>query len=312
MSPRVAVFVLTAGLAGAAAASEPVPAAARTYPLAAQSLVLDADVAGKDVIAVGDRGFILRSKDSGATWTQQASPVQVMLTAVHMADAMHGWAVGHDAVILQTADGGATWTVKYQDPDLEAPLFDIWFENAMHGIAVGAYGLILETTDGGATWNERRISEDEPHLYTITATADGALFSVGEIGSVFKSTDKGATWTELKTPYDGTFFGALALKDGSLLVHGLRGNVFRTENGGESWVPVPTGVETSLLGAVQRTSGAVVLTGLSGTLLTSADGRNFATTILPDRQALGGAVEAADGKLLVFGEKGAHPFEVAR
>ena len=275
----------------------------KTYPLAVKTLLLGAASAGDAVLAVADRGFILRSTDNGATWVQQNSSVNVMLTAVHMTSATVGWAVGHDATILNTVDGGVTWNVKLQDAKLETPLFDIWFENAAHGIAVGAYGLLEETTDGGVTWQERRISQDEPHLYTITATADGALFTVGELGSIFKSTDHGATWALLQSPYKGTFFGALALKDGGLLVYGLRGNLFRSDDGGQRWAALATDTEASLIGATQRADGTVVVVGLSGTVLTSGNGKTFRRTTRADREALTGAVDAA-GKLLVFGEKG--------
>ena len=168
---------------------------------------------------------------------------------------------------------------------------------------MGAYGLLEETADGGVTWQERRISQDEPHLYTITATTDGALFTVGELGSIFKSTDHGATWALLPSPYKGTFFGALALKDGGLLVYGLRGNLFRSDDGGKSWAALATDTEASLIGATQRPDGTVVVVGLSGTVLTSGDGKTFQRTTRADREALIGAVDAT-GKLLIFGEKG--------
>ena len=292
-------------LGSAVIAAEPA-AAPKIYPLAAKSLVLDVARADDALIAVGDRGFILRSTDGGTNWVQQASPAAAMLTGVRMLDATNGWAVGHDAVILKTADGGVTWTKAFEDPELEAPLFDIWFENAQHGIAVGAYGLIEETQDGGATWQDRRISEDEPHLYTIAPLPDGGLIAVGEMGGIFKSADKGATWNPLPSPYEGTFFGALVQKDGAILVYGLRGNLYRSEDGGNVWSQIETRTETSLLGATERADGGVVIVGLSGTVLSSRDGRTFTVASLPEREALGGAIEAAPGKLLVFGERGAY------
>jgi photosystem II stability/assembly factor-like uncharacterized protein len=302
--------LLCAGVSLAAdAVSAPPP---KLYPLASKTLMLGAARAGDALVVVGDRGFILRSTDNGATWAQQAAPVSVMLTAVHMTSPASGWAVGHDATILSTDDGGVTWTKRFEDAELETPLFDVWFENANHGIAVGAYGLLLETTDGGATWEERRISADEPHLYTITSGTDGALFTVGEMGSVFRSDDRGATWTALPSPYEGTFFGALSLKDGGLLIYGLRGHLFRSDDGGKSWQTLASDTEGSLVGAVQRADGSVVVVGLSGTVMTSVDGRTFARTTLPDREAMGAAIETPAGKLMLIGEKGPQMMEATR
>ena len=60
-------------------------------------------------LAVGERGIVLLSDDSGMTWRQARVPVSVSLTAVQFVDAEQGWAVGHLGVVLHTEDGGETW-----------------------------------------------------------------------------------------------------------------------------------------------------------------------------------------------------------
>jgi photosystem II stability/assembly factor-like uncharacterized protein len=279
--------------------------APKTYPLAASSLVLDVAQAGEALIAVGDRGFILRSVDGGQSWTQVASPTSVMLTAVAMTSPTNGVAAGHDATLLRTTDGGQTWAIKAEAPDLESPLLDLWFENEMRGLAIGAYGLLKETQDGGETWQDRRISEDEPHIYTIVRAADGSLFAAGEAGALFRSADAGATWAVVESsPYDGTYFGLLSLIDGALLAFGLQGNLFRSRDLGKTWDEVATGTTASLMGGVQRKDGSVDIVGLSGAILTSIDGVSFQLTTLPEREALSGVFETAAEKLVVFGERG--------
>jgi photosystem II stability/assembly factor-like uncharacterized protein len=299
------------GVAGVALATlcVLVPVAAKapdSYPLAPRSLVLDAVLHGTTIVAAADRGLILHSTDDGKTWTQTPvpSPEPVMLTALAFQGA-HGFAVGHDTSIFTTDDDGKTWTLKHRAPELETPLFAIWAENAQHAIAVGAYGLIEETADGGATWTERRISEDEQHLYAIVPAGD-SLYAVGEQGSIFLSHDRGATWEAEPSPYHGTWFGITALKDGGLLIYGLRGNLFRTDNAGASWTKIETETDASLLGALQRADGSVIVVGLSGMVLTSTDGHHFTAAPLANREALGGAFEGHDGQTMVFGEKGVH------
>jgi len=285
----------------------------KTYPLAASSLVLDVAAAGDALVAVGDRGFILRSTDGGQSWAQVSSPTAVMLTAVAMSSATNGVAAGHDATLLRTTDGGQTWTIKDQSPELEAPLMDLWFENETHGLAIGAYGLIKETNDGGDTWDERRISEDEPHLYALVRAADGSLFAAGEAGALFRSTDVGATWAKIESsPYDGTYFGLLSLIDGALLAFGLQGNLFRSPNLGKTWEEIPTETTASLMGGVQRKDGSIDIVGLSGAVLTSIDGKSFQLNNLPDREALSGVFETAANKMIVFGEHGVHPLDLER
>lgn len=279
--------------------------ALKAYPLAASSLVLDVAAAGDALVAVGDRGFILRSTDGGQSWAQTESPANVMLTALTMTSPTNGVAVGHDATILRTTDSGLSWAVKSQDTDMETPLLDVLFDTPEHGLAVGAFGLIKETKDGGETWTENRISADEPHLYALTKLADGGLFAVGEAGAMFRSSDQGGTWTGVKSsPYDGTYFGALSLLDESILVFGLRGNLFRSRNMGKDWDEISTGTTASLMGGVQRKDGSIYIVGLSGAVLTSIDGVSFQLSSLHDREALSGVMETPGAKMIAYGERG--------
>jgi len=310
-------MILACGASALAGASYVFSARAQTsepkiYPLAASSLILDVAAAGDALVAVGDRGFILRSGDGGATWAQTASPTGVMLTALAMTSATHGIAVGHDATIIRTTDGGLTWAVKSQDPELEAPLLDVWFETPEHGMAIGAYGLLMETHDGGETWEERRVTEDEPHMYALARAADGSLFAVGEAGAMFRSMDMGATWTAVESsPYDGTYFGVLSLLDGALLAFGLQGNLFRSRDLGKTWDEIPTGTTASLMGGVQRKDGSIYIVGLAGAVLTSIDGVSFQLESLKDREALSGVYETAAAKIIAFGEKGLRPLDLS-
>ncbi len=274
-------------------------------PLAARSILLDTELCGKDLVAVGERGHVLVSKDSGSTWKQIHVPTRSMLTALAVAEGGRLWAVGHDAVIMHSADGGESWTLQQFKPEELTPLFDVWFENASHGFAVGAYGLFYETQDGGKTWKKRFVDEEERHWYGITESPDGTLYVPGEFGAVFRSEDKGKTWQVLTTPYEGTFFGSLALKDGSLLIFGLRGNLFRSTDRGETWNTIKTGTTASLLGGVQMQNGTIVIAGLSGTLLISKDNAaSFQLVNRPDRLGISTLLEVGPGQLLLFGEEG--------
>ena len=143
--------------------------------------------AGERVIAVGQRGHILFSDDSGKHWQQAAVPASADLTAVNFPTATQGWAVGNDGVVLHSSDAGATWQKQLdgrqigalldkhytelanaqpgneQWPQLamegqrlaeqgaDKPLLDVWFANDKTGYVVGVFNLILRTDDGGLT-----------------------------------------------------------------------------------------------------------------------------------------------------------------
>src|SRR5712664_948692 len=69
------------------------------------------------IVAVGTYGTIVRSSDSGATWTLQSSGTTGNLWAVAFWDANTGIAVGNNGTILRTSDGGLTWTPQSSGTD---------------------------------------------------------------------------------------------------------------------------------------------------------------------------------------------------
>ena len=274
-------------------------------PLAPTSLVLDIERAGDRLVAVGERGHILLSDDSGVTWRQVAGPTRATLTAVAFADRMRGWAVGHDAVVLHTGDGGESWSEQYSDPEFETPLLDVLFSDASTGFAVGAYGLFLETVDGGATWDQRWVTEDDFHFNAILNPAPDQWFMAGEAGGLYRSDDGGQEWLVLDPPYLGSFFGALKPGDDDLLAFGLQGTMFRSADAGETWQPVETGTTAALVAGTVLADGRIVVVGLSGTVLVSDDGgRSFRRSRRDDRSALAGVVQAPDDRLVLVGEAG--------
>lgn len=274
-------------------------------PLAVKSLLLDTAAAGPRVVAVGQRGHVLLSDDSGTTWKQARVPTRALLTAVHMHDEKTGWAVGHDAVILRTDDRGATWKLMHRAPEEERPLLDVWFRNEETGFAVGAYGYFLGTRDGGKTWASRAISKDDFHLNEIVPAGAQRLFLAAEAGVVYRSDDGGESWRELPSPYTGSWYGALVLDGGRILLHGLRGHLFHSEDAGESWTQVATAATATLTDAIRLPDGSVLVTGLEGILLTSRDGgRSVSADRLPSRQGITSALPLADGSVLLTGEFG--------
>ncbi len=282
----------------------PVDEPAMMSDLAPRSLLLDVAAVDDALVAVGERGHVVVSKDGGESWTQSPCPTRATLTGVHFADRRLGWAVGHDAVILKTEDGGASWRIVYSDPEAEAPLLDVWFPTATEGFAIGAYGTFLESADGGETWDSRWISEDDFHLHTIDRAADGTLYIAAEAGTVYRSDDGGASWESLPSPYEGSFFGTLPLDGGAVLVYGLRGHVYRSEDRGDTWTAVDSGTVAMLTDALDLGDGGVVVVGHGSTVLLSADaGRTFRKVPQPDRLSIQAVASAADG-LVVAGEGG--------
>ena len=311
-----------------AAAVDPAGRSSIIAPLAAKSLLIDLAWAGPRVFAVGERGHVLHSDDSGRTWTQVQVPASANLTAIYFADAKNGWAVGHVETILRTRDGGENWELAHFAPENAQPLLDIWFADDLRGIAVGAYGVTYATSDGGSIWSQvpfepaplpgaakLETEADEMdadvdlgfefHLNALVRGPARRLYLGAEAGRLFRSEDNGAGWHELPSPYDGSFHGLLPLEDHTLLAFGLRGNLFRSEDGGINWVAIETGTTALLNSGTRVEKDTVVIAGMAGVMLVSHDGgRTFSLTQQADRKAISAVVPSGDGALIVAGEGG--------
>ncbi|WP_395703436.1 WD40/YVTN/BNR-like repeat-containing protein [Aquabacterium sp.] len=307
-----AITVATAG-ASAARPRDVLETPALLSPLAPRQLLNGLALAGRRVVAVGQRGHVLLSDDAGARWRQAPVPVSSDLVAVHFADARLGWAVGHDGVLLHSADGGETWQRQHDGRSAgpqgtETPLLDVCFRDGRSGYAIGAFGLMLRTDDGGAHWTPAPEAIDNPknlHLYALRSAGD-TLLAVGEQGLALKLDAAAQRWRALQLPYGGTLFGLLAAGR-SVLAFGLRGTVLRSTDGGQQWQTIPTGLSVGLTAGTVLADGRIVLASQAGHLIASRDeGASFAPLVTTGDRPLPAAalIEAAPGTLVLAGPRG--------
>lgn len=270
-------------------------------------LLLDGAVVGSDIVAVGERGTILRSADSGRSWVAAAVPTRTTLTGVSFApDGRHGWAVGHDALIVCTTDGGVTWHKQWQGDRLDESFLDVLVLDARRVIAVGAFGLCLTTTDGGVTWTPRRLLDEDYHLNRLTRGPDGTLYLAGEHGTLLRSTDAGDTWDGIHSPYDGSFYGILPLDSATLLAYGLRGRIYRSTDNGDDWNVIQNPRRVLLQTAVRTPDGLILFAGQNRALFISRDqGLTLASWPAALQTAVAELLITPDGGLLALGEAGA-------
>ena len=317
---------------GMAQASEPVveallrPAIPVSEP--ARAFLVDAEVAGDNIVAVGERGLILLSGDGGHSWRQSQVPVSTGLTAVHFIDAQLGMAVGHGGVVLGTRDGGESWQLlldgrraaqlalaaaRQQGDERAAaearrliedgpdkPFLDVRMLSSERVLVVGAYGLAFLSEDAGANWAPVMQRMENPqmlHFYAIRQQGKRILL-VGEQGLVNLSEDAGASFQQIDSPYEGSFFTAELERDGSLVIAGLRGNVYRSRDAGRYWRQLDNPVAASITSSQQLADGDILLTSQAGVLLQVANSR--VVPVSRDRlPPLNAAVPTPDGMLLL-------------
>ncbi len=300
-------------------------------PKAKESLLLDVQKLSNDtLVAVGERGHILKSDDLAKSWQQQTVPTQSNLTALDFFNDEIGIAVGFQQTILLTKDGGKSWTLVYSDKgSVEYPaLFDVKFIDAKRVIAIGAFGLYLESNDGGESWQDREIvalgdfyggfshfyglAQDNRngHIYlagekfVATETEDGEEISTGLIAV---SKDKGQAWTKITSPYDGSFFGIKVAPNNSIFVYGLKGNIFSTKDSGASWESVDLKTNSGIHDMVFLGNDFYVV-GTGGFLSNKNAQLVDTRDDLKGRAAL---VPLNDDELLIVGEKGVETLTIS-
>ena len=338
-------------LSGSAlAADDPLDLPAQASEFAQRRLITAIAPAGDQaLVAVGQRGHVLRSGDGGKSWLQAKVPVSSDLTAVQFVDARVGYATGHDGVVLRSDDGGASWTrvldgrtanklllesmqrlvaagggeaqkklleEARRDVDLgpDKPFLDLWFANANEGFIVGAYNLIFHTADGGKSWQSWFDRTDNPKLLSLYAirSAGKALYIVGESGLLLKLDPGAERFHALSGDYKGSYFGVLGTRAG-VLAFGMRGNAFLSHDEGQSWQPVASGLAASITAGAAADDGRVVLVDQSGNVATSRDGGvTFSRVVVQAPMPLAAVAVTGTGTLMLGGPRGLRTLDIAK
>ena len=219
--------------------------------------------------AAGSYGYILRSIDAGATWTQQQYGTKA-LRAICFPNKERGFAAGDQGIILRTDDAGLTW--EQINAGSEVYWVDIQFPDSLHGWIVGSDGTLLRTTDGGESWQTIQINLSSIQAAAFLDPLNGIL--VGRYGRYYETHDGGLTWTKVtKTNLESVDLKDIDFSDPR---HGWLassdGTIYSTINGGKDWeILLETGLSISDQ-AIFVCDEKMVIVAAGGTLYKTEDG----------------------------------------
>lgn len=239
----------------------------------AESLLQDVVRVGSRLVAVGDRGHIIWSDDSGHSWNQADVPTRQMLNAVFFVNENKGWAVGHDGLVLMTRDGGKTWELQLdglkfvrqqaadQLPSITADIDKLKAELAAaeNACAVaeeqGKEDLVAQDSvadiQDKIDRQEEALSDAEaalketvaPPLMDVWFADENTGFAVGAFGQFMKTTDGGVLWQSATALLDNPEKGHLNAITGmgkTLFIAAEAGRIFRSQDGGNTWTLLPS------------------------------------------------------------------------
>lgn len=306
------------------AAGLPLNTPATQVSAPSKAVLIDLALAGKRLVAVGERGLVLLSDDNGQSWRQVAVPVSVGLTAVQFVDDQHGWVIGHAGVVLASSDAGESWNVQLSGLDaanieLKAAQNQLATATAMAAASDTAVNADVDTESLELRVQnaQRLISDgpDKPFLAMHFTDAKRGLIS-GAYGMVLETTDGGSTWRSLVGQIDnpmGVHLYAIAEHGNDWFLAGEQGFLARSSDNGKTFSQLESPYEGSFFTAQIRDDGALVVAGLKGNAFLSTDaGQSFEPMPVPMPVSFSDVTRLADGRVLLVNQAGALFFNTAQ
>ena len=261
---------------------------------------------GPRIVAVGERGHIVLSDNSGRSWQQVSVPVSVTLTKVKFAGPDDGWAIGHSGVILHTGDGGQTW--ERQMNGVRAAELVYQDTEARLKKAKDA-GKTTETLERELTYAKLFVDDgpDKPFL-DIYCKSDKEVFVIGAYGLMFKTMDGGKTWqpwmSRVKNP-GGMHLYAMEKAGGNLLIVGEQGLILRSDDAGETFYKLSSPYDGTFFGLDVLETGEVIIYGLRGNAFISHDhGDHWTKLETGVKLGITACIESNDGRLYFTTQSG--------
>lgn len=145
-------------------------------------------------MAVGTKGTIIKTTNSGLSWNIQTSNTFSDLYNLNFISIDKIIVCGNSGTILNTSDGGTNWTFSILDINIK--LTGIDFTSTLNGWISGydislQVGKIYKTTNGGINWILNFSTSNE--LNKIKFINENSGWSDGGYG-LFKTTNGGVNW----------------------------------------------------------------------------------------------------------------------
>lgn len=174
-------------------------------------------------------------------------------------------------------------------------------------VAVGEQGQILIADAAQGPWRSAQLDKQRGSTFTRAGfIGEGVALAVGHDGWIVRSADAGETWSEVFYGGDGSdpLLGLAGPYDGRLFAFGAFGLFAVSDDAGQTWQKREIAIEPAE-GAEPAGAGYDPFANADASIDPNADPfANFDTNALGGTGHLNDMTQAADGSLILVGERG--------
>ncbi|MBR9974808.1 MAG: hypothetical protein KFF77_04450 [Bacteroidetes bacterium] len=197
--------------------------------------------------------FLLRSLDSGVTWSEillEDSARGVNDACLAMRDTKHGIRTGgyideQHPVLYRTSDGGDSWsTVNIPFVDYRTKSISYAKDGTIFAVEWRTPMLLFRSTDDGGTWEYRGVLPSARVPSFVMANLGYQAYGIATGGGdmerdvIARTTDGGVSWETILDTIQDPPYGLTAISaadEKHAIAVGRLGKLFHTTNGGANW-----------------------------------------------------------------------------
>ena len=199
-----------------------------------------------EILAVGFKTPIMRSSDSGDSWTFSWQDEILYYLSIYTYNSKFCWTTGinyenKSSDIFRSTDSGINWE-KIAVFDSLA-IVDLFFVDSLVGWCVSGNGNIYKSFDGGLTWTNQ-FSEVDKGLYCIYFLNDSTGWIGGSDGLLLYTSNSGELWQSVESSTTESINQIYFFDKDSGWV--LSRELLKTIDGGENWIKPSINTEYSL------------------------------------------------------------------
>jgi photosystem II stability/assembly factor-like uncharacterized protein len=252
------------------------------------------------LVAVGDKGLIIRSTNFGSTWEVVHTSTSNKLVSVSIVSSTIAYVSGESKTLLKTVDAGLSWNPTTDDPSMTGTYNQIHFVDDLNGF-LRQTDKVFFTSDGGNTWANCGISLGLESISTLTAVSSTEIMFGTSLGKLYYA--QSPLWSPInKHTFDPAYQVSAISRNGiNWIASALEGLAYSSNNG-VSWSDVVGEPVLSYWGlAFISETDAVAFTS-SEEIIKSADyGHTWSNAISSGTSSLLSAASDLNGKALIIG-----------